>query len=71
MTITRNKQNILVSIWDKMDNKKTIVGILLYFVYRILISRGVLVEDPSIVLAINGIIGIGATHKVQKIIDKI
>lgn len=64
-------RNVLVSFWDKADNKKTITGFILWIVYGILVNQGILVEDTSIVLAINGLIGVGVIHKVQKVADKL
>ena len=68
MTITKNKQNILTSAWDKMDYKKTLTAFLLAVCYSILIGNGILESNENAWKLIIALGGVGLIHKTDKFI---
>lgn len=64
-----NDMNIVRTLIDKIDGNKTYAGLILYAVYYICVYNGIISENPSLLVSIQTLTGIGLVHKVEKIFN--
>lgn len=58
--------NFLKSVWDKLNGKKTWLGVFCAIIYSGLVAQGVIARNESAEWAIMAVTGVGVGHKLLK-----
>lgn len=59
-------KNLPVKLWDKLNGRKTWIGVFLAVVYSGLVAQGFIARNETVELVIMAVTGVGVGHKIVK-----
>lgn len=59
-------KNLPKKLWDKLNGKKTLIGLFVAVIYSGLVAQGIIARDETIEWVIMAITGVGVGHKIVK-----
>ena len=59
-------KKLSTNVWNKLNGKKTLLGLFLAVLYTGLVSQGILERNASVEWLITAVTGVGIGHKIVK-----
>lgn len=59
-------KNLPKKLWDKLNGRKTLIGLFLVVIYSGLVAQGLISRDETVEWVIMAVTGVGVGHKIVK-----